>query len=146
MEKTSVADLVRNTASGVYYARVRIKGKLIWKSLKADNLSVAKLRLRDFFKKENKRVEITGAAERRKMTFGDALVISDIGLPDDTGYELMSKLRNDFGLKGIALTGYGMEDDMTKNQNAEFAGHLFKPILIEALEFFLLEMGGSIVW
>jgi hypothetical protein len=34
MAKTSVANLVRNTASGVHYARVRIKGKLIWKSLK----------------------------------------------------------------------------------------------------------------
>lgn len=74
-QKTPVANLVRNTASGIYYARVRIKGKLIWKSLKADTLSVAKLRLGDFLKQENKRVEITEAAERGRMTFGDALAI-----------------------------------------------------------------------
>lgn len=74
-QKTPVANLVRNTASGVYYARARIKGKLIWKSLKADTLSVAKLRLGDFLKQEHKRVEISEAAERGRMTFGDALAI-----------------------------------------------------------------------
>ena len=74
-QKTPIANLVRNTASGNYYARVRVKGKLIWKSLKTDTLSVAKLRLGDFLKQENKRVEITEAAERGRMTFGDALAI-----------------------------------------------------------------------
>ena len=33
-QKTPVANLVRNAASGVYYARVRVRGKLIWKTLK----------------------------------------------------------------------------------------------------------------
>jgi integrase len=74
-QKTPVANLVRNTASGVYYARARIKGKLIWKSLKADTLSVAKLRLGDFLKQEHKRVEISEAAERGRMTFDAALTI-----------------------------------------------------------------------
>ncbi len=67
------------------------------------------------------------------------LVVSDIGLPDGTGYELMSKLRQDFGLKGIALTGYGMEQDITRGQNAGFIAHLIKPIRIEALEKILSE-------
>jgi hypothetical protein len=35
-QKTPVANLVRNTTPGIYYARVRTKGKLIWKSLEAD--------------------------------------------------------------------------------------------------------------
>jgi integrase len=71
-QKTPIANLVRNTASGTYYARPRIKGKLIWKTLKTDRLSVAKLRLGDFLKQENHRVEIIRAAARGKMTFGDA--------------------------------------------------------------------------
>jgi len=43
-QKTPVANLVRNASSGLYYARVRVRGKLIWKSLKTDCMSVAKLR------------------------------------------------------------------------------------------------------
>jgi len=41
----------------IYYVRPRIKGKLIRKSLKTDNFSVAKLRLEDFLKKENHRAK-----------------------------------------------------------------------------------------
>jgi integrase len=74
-QKTPIANLVRNTASRVYYARPRIKGKLIWKSLKTDSLSVAKLRLGDFLKEENHRAEVVQAAARGKMTFGDAVTI-----------------------------------------------------------------------
>ena len=74
-QKTPIANLVRNTASGNYYARPRIKGKLIWKSLKTDSLSVAKLRLGDFLKEENHRAEVLQSAARGKMTFGDAVTI-----------------------------------------------------------------------
>ena len=74
-QKTPIANLVRNTASGNYYARPRIKGKLIWKSLKTDGLSVAKLRLGDFLKEENHRAEVIQSAARGKMTFGDAVAI-----------------------------------------------------------------------
>ena len=75
MAKTPIANLVCNTASGTYYARVRVKGKLIWKSLKTDRLSVAKLRLGDFLKEENHRSEIIQSVERGKMILGDAVAI-----------------------------------------------------------------------
>ena len=61
------------------------------------------------------------------------LVLSDIGLPDGTGYALMSELRDNFGLKGIALTGYGMEQDVEKAKKAGFVAHLVKPVRIESL-------------
>jgi hypothetical protein len=51
-QKTPVANLVRHVQSGNYYARIRVRGKLIWKSLKTDRISVAKLRLSDFHKEE----------------------------------------------------------------------------------------------
>ena len=44
-EKTKVQCLVRHAASRVYYARTRVRGKLLWKSLKTDVFSVAKARL-----------------------------------------------------------------------------------------------------
>ena len=40
----SYTNLIRYVPSGIYYARLRVKGKLIRKSLKTDVLSVGKLR------------------------------------------------------------------------------------------------------
>jgi PAS domain S-box-containing protein len=67
------------------------------------------------------------------------LVVSDIGLPDGNGYDLMAELRGAFGLKGIALTGYGMDRDVIAAQNAGFVAHLTKPIRVESLEKALLD-------
>jgi len=61
------------------------------------------------------------------------LVISDLGLPDGTGLQLMAKLRADHGLRGIALTGYGMEDDLVRAREAGFIAHMIKPIQIAEL-------------
>jgi PAS domain S-box-containing protein len=69
------------------------------------------------------------------------LVVSDIGLPDGDGYTLMTELRENFGLKGIALTGYGMEQDVARGQNAGFIAHLTKPVHMESLEKALHEAG-----
>ncbi len=62
------------------------------------------------------------------------LLISDIGLPDRTGYELMSELRQTKGLPGIALSGFGMDADVAKSHDAGFAEHLTKPINLDRLE------------
>ena len=72
-QKTPVANLMRHKSSGNYYARIRVGGKLIWKSLKTDTMSVAKLRLGDFHKQERQRADAQTAVSRGKMTFGDAL-------------------------------------------------------------------------
>jgi len=76
-------------------------------------------------------------AEARKLAAQQKfhLVISDIGLPDGNGFDLMSELRaQDADLQGIALTGYGMEEDIARSQNAGFARHLTKPIRVQALD------------
>lgn len=56
------------------------------------------------------------------------LVISDLGLPDGTGFELMHTLRDAYGLRGIALSGYGMDEDLRRSSDAGFATHLTKPV------------------
>lgn len=55
-------------------------------------------------------------------------VISDLGLPDGTGNELMEQLREHYNLRGIALTGYGMEEDLERSRQAGFVAHLIKPV------------------
>ncbi len=61
------------------------------------------------------------------------LVISDLGLPDGTGVELMSELRARHGLHGIALSGFGMDDDLRRSIEAGFSAHLVKPINFDRL-------------
>lgn len=61
------------------------------------------------------------------------LVISDLGLPDGSGLDLMRALRDSYGLAGIAVTGYGMEDDVRRSRDAGFVDHLVKPITFERL-------------
>src|SRR6266478_1452721 len=62
------------------------------------------------------------------------LLISDIGLPDRSGYELMREVRNSKGLPGIALSGFGTEQDVNEARAAGFSDHLTKPINFERLE------------
>jgi two-component system, sensor histidine kinase and response regulator len=66
-----------------------------------------------------------------KNTFD--FVISDLGLPDGSGIDLMMVLSNDYGLRGIALSGYGMAEDLAKTEQAGFLAHLVKPINFDQL-------------
>lgn len=61
------------------------------------------------------------------------LIISDIGLPDFSGYELMRELRDRFGLIGMALTGFSGDTDTTKSAECGFIEHLVKPVDISDL-------------
>ncbi len=61
-------------------------------------------------------------------------VVSDLGLPDGTGMEVMEKIRRlQPGIRGIALSGYGMEDDLRRSLEAGFSTHLVKPVDLNQL-------------
>jgi PAS domain S-box-containing protein len=62
------------------------------------------------------------------------LLISDIELPDGTGLELMHGLGGGRTLPGIAISGYGSEEDLRHSARAGFAEHLTKPIDLNRLE------------
>jgi len=76
------------------------------------------------------------AAEARALagTRHFDLLITDIGLPDGNGYDLMNELGKKNQLRGIALTGYGREHDVERSENAGFDAHLTKPVRIQSLE------------
>jgi signal transduction histidine kinase len=61
------------------------------------------------------------------------LLLSDIGLPDGSGLDLMRALRGRRNLKGIALSGYGTEADVRASREAGFEVHLTKPIEVDGL-------------
>jgi CheY-like chemotaxis protein len=62
------------------------------------------------------------------------LLISDIGLPDGSGIDLLRMLRDRQPVKAIALSGFGMEDDIRRSREAGFSEHLVKPINLQKLE------------
>jgi integrase len=74
-QTSQYANLIRYVPSGIYFARIRVRGKLIRRSLKTDVVSVAKLRLADLEKNEREAAEVRESASKGRMTFGDALDI-----------------------------------------------------------------------
>jgi PAS domain S-box-containing protein len=66
------------------------------------------------------------------------IVVSDIGLPDGTGHELMAQICARRRLPGIALSGYGTSEDVRRSTEAGFHRHIVKPVepqhLLDALQ------------
>ena len=62
------------------------------------------------------------------------LLISDLGLPDGTGLDLMRQLREKYRITGIALSGYGMDQDIADSREAGFVEHLIKPVDLPRLK------------
>jgi PAS domain S-box-containing protein len=62
------------------------------------------------------------------------LVISDLGLPDGSGLDMMRVLRERRAVPAIALSGFGMDEDVRKSLAAGFAAHLTKPVDLSTLE------------
>lgn len=73
--------------------------------------------------------EAVAAAEAQRFD----LLISDVGLPDRSGLELMQELHGSQGLKGIALSGFAEEHDARASECAGFARHLNKPVVFAEL-------------
>jgi len=62
------------------------------------------------------------------------VMISDLGLPGASGFDLMRQARDRHEIPGIAISGYGMEEDMQKSRESGFCEHLVKPLRIDQLE------------
>ena len=68
------------------------------------------------------------------------LIISDLGLPDGNGLDLMRVLQSRKRYPAIALTGFGMDDDIRRSRDAGFRIHLTKPIDFRVLEAAIREV------
>jgi CheY-like chemotaxis protein len=68
---------------------------------------------------------------------------SDLGLPHMTGYELMKHLKARYNLKGIAMSGYAMEEDIRRGEEAGFSARLVKPLDIARLEISIRHVAGK---
>jgi PAS domain S-box-containing protein len=82
---------------------------------------------------------VTGASTVASATAaarqdGFDLIISDLGLPDGSGLDVMRQLRDRFEGRAIALTGYGMESDVAASRDAGFVEHITKPVDLNKLQ------------
>jgi CheY-like chemotaxis protein len=81
-----------------------------------------------------------GALESAR-SFSPEVVLLDIGLPRQDGFEVARRLREEFPERGmllVALTGYGQERDRLRAREAGFDHHLLKPVRLELLEQLLV--------
>ncbi len=76
------------------------------------------------------------------------LVISDINLPDGSGHTLMTQLREQYGLNGIATSALGAPEDVARSKASGCVLHITKPVKPDVLErilhlYFALEDAGA---
>jgi len=72
------------------------------------------------------------------------LLVSDLGLPDGSGIDLMLAIRaKGLTFPGIALSGYGQERDIQQSRKAGFVAHLTKPVSLRRLEDAIARFAGT---
>jgi two-component system CheB/CheR fusion protein len=82
-------------------------------------------------------VVTAGTAVEARQRFAEGgfdIVVSDLGLPDGDGHGLLKEFRASRpDVIGVALSGYGTDDDRARSREAGYASHLTKPVSIDAL-------------
>ena len=61
------------------------------------------------------------------------VLLSDLRLPDGTGWDLMEELSARQPIRAIAISGYNTEDDIARSRQVGFLDHLAKPLVFEEL-------------
>lgn len=84
-------------------------------------------------------MNVASALETLSRESTDVL-LSDIGLPDGTGYDLMERAKALQPLIGIALSGFGTAEDKSRATESGFAHHLIKPVNVDQLEAALVRV------
>lgn len=69
------------------------------------------------------------------------LLLSDLGLPDGTGVELLGKMRPLHPIRAIAMSGFGAAADRAATRAAGFEEHLIKPVAMDRLKQVIERLG-----
>ena len=89
------------------------------------------------------RVTTAGSlAEARGKILGGTfdVLLSDVGLPDGTGCDVITVWREKSHGPAFAMSGYGMEADLARTEAAGFSDHLVKPVSAEKLRGLLTRL------
>ena len=72
------------------------------------------------------------------------VLISDIGLPDGNGWELMTQLGDERPRYAIAMSGFGMSSDRQRSLGVGYRHHLLKPVEPNQIERLLDEAAAEL--
>ncbi len=129
-QKTPYANLIRYVPSRTYFARIRVQGKLIVKSLKTDSVAVAKLRLGDLEKDERHNAEHRASVATGKMAFGDCLKLHRERLQAEPNFKPKTKEYYEYRLKALLKSWPGLKQQdvrkITKSDCLDWAAK-FRP-------------------
>src|SRR5206468_8518766 len=76
--------------------------------------------------REAQKYAMVTPAQNRACAFD--ILISDLDLPDGSGRDLMRNLAKRYPIRGIALSGHGMKEDIQSSIAAGFSHHITKPV------------------
>lgn len=82
-------------------------------------------------------VHVAHDVETARRSAGEAefdILLSDLGLPDGNGWDLLRELQRDRSFKAVAMSGYNSAQDLARSKAAGFLEHLAKPLVPEDLE------------
>lgn len=71
------------------------------------------------------------------------LLLSDITLPDGSGLEVVAALRERSNVPAVAMSGHGMEADLTRARSAGFTDNVVKPVGTDALRELLAHVSAA---
>src|SRR5438477_4930244 len=61
------------------------------------------------------------------------VLLSDLRLPDGTGWDLMQELSAKGPVRGIAISAYNTAEDVSRSREVGFLDHIAKPLVFEEL-------------
>jgi CheY-like chemotaxis protein len=104
----------------------------------ADTLQSLRLYLEDLGHEVTAARNVKEALEKLPGS-GVEVLLSDIGLPDGTGWELLEKAGLSPDVFTIAMSGFGMGADSERSFRAGYRHHLLKPFRSDELDSVLEE-------
>ena len=91
-------------------------------------------------------VTTAGCVAEARLALADGtfdLLLSDVGLPDGTGMDVVTILREKSRIPAVAMSGYGMEADIARTRDAGFDEHLVKPVAADLLRELVTRLSAS---
>jgi signal transduction histidine kinase len=108
-----------------------LAGTMVYRVLLVDDHEDTSFVLKKMLERSGFRVTTANscAAARQLAALGEFdVLVSDLGLPDGTGYDLLADIMLIKHVPAIAISGFGTDQDISRSRAVGFRSHLTKPV------------------